>query len=222
MIPVTIDPMLTEKISGFKIAAIQCTDITVAASPKMLRGRLQLYQESLYFDLLDRDVTDFPGIKEWRRTFKLAGTDPSRYRHSAEALYRRVKKRNYVPSIQSAADMNNFYSLQTESPLGIYDLDQISGSIAFTIGKEDDQYEGINERINKMKGIIVTKDRIGPFGSPYVDSRRTMVTMETKNAIQFVYLRPSLTIEESEGIAGSLMESFLKVHGGVGELKILT
>ena len=221
MIDVTIDPVLTEKISDFKIAAIQYTDITVGDSPQMLRGRLHLYQESLYFDLLEKELSDFPGIKEWRRIFKMAGTDPSRYRHSAESLYRRIKKQNYLPSIQSAADMNNLYSLQTESPIGIYDLDRISGSISFTIGNEDDQYEGINERINKMNGLILTKDGIGPFGSPYVDSKRTMVTKETKNAIQFLYLRPSLTHGESEGIAASLMESFIKVNGGLGELKIL-
>ena len=53
----------------------------------MLKGRLQLFQESIYFELEDKKVIDVPGIEEWRHVFKKTGKDPNRYRHSAEALY---------------------------------------------------------------------------------------------------------------------------------------
>lgn len=217
---ITIDSTLKEKIESFKIATITYKGIIVSDSPKMLKGRLQMFQESLYFETQEKELMDFPGLKEWRNIFKLAGGDPSRYRHSAEALYRRIKKQNYLPSIHSATDLNNFFSLQYESPLGIYDLDHIQGDIIFTIGTDYDEYEGINERNNTMKNIIISKDEIGAFGSPYVDSKRTMVTADTTNAIQFIYLRPSLSIEEAEKLTTSLMNMFTSIHGGEANFTI--
>ncbi|MEH6941444.1 B3/B4 domain-containing protein [Bacillus sp. JJ722] len=217
---ISIHPILHEKIPGFKVAAITYHNITVDQSPQMLRGRLQLFQESLFFETQEKEIMDFAGLKEWRDTFKLAGTDASRYRHSAEAMYRRIKKQHYLPSIHSATDLNNFFSLQYECPIGIYDYEAIHGNITFTIGNEHDEYEGINERINSLKHIILTKDEIGPFGSPYVDSKRTMVTTNTKDAIQLIYLRPSLSLENAEQLTQSLMNMFISICGGEASYKL--
>ncbi|WP_163101982.1 B3/4 domain-containing protein [Peribacillus alkalitolerans] len=209
-----IDQTLKEKVPGFKIGYIQYNGIEVGDSPQMLKGRLQLFQESLYFDMLEKEIMSFEGLKEWRDTFKLAGSDPSRYRHAAEALYRRIKKQNYLPSVHSAIDVNNFFSLQYQVPIGIYDLAHIKGNITFAIGQANDEYEGINGRTNSMFNMIHSRDELGPFGSPYVDSERTKVTTDTKNAVQFIYLRPSISIEEAEKMTQSLKDMFLQIHGG--------
>ena len=116
-----------EYLPDFKIGFIEYQDITVGESPQMLKGRLQLFQESLFFEMGDKKVTDFPGIQEWRQVFKKTGKDPNRYRHSVEALYRRIQKQNYLPSIQSGTDLNNFFSLQYQIPFGIYDCEKIQG-----------------------------------------------------------------------------------------------
>ena len=88
----------------------------------MLKGRLQLFQEQLFFEMEEKKVTEFDGIKEWRALWKKFGADPNRYRHSAEALYRRIAKQNYITPMHSAVDLNNFFSMQYEIPMGIYDL----------------------------------------------------------------------------------------------------
>ncbi len=212
--------ILTETIPGWKIGVIRYSGITVSNSPKMLKGRLQLFQESLYFEQQDKELQDYPGIQEWRKTFKLAGTEASRYRPSVEALYRRIKKQNYLQPVNSAIDINNFFSLQYEIPLGIYDSDRISGDIIVTIGSEADEYEGINGKMNSMKNMILTRDDLGPFGSPFVDSKRTMVTEKTCNAIQFVYIRPSMSIEEAKKLTASLMGMFTSIHGGQSTFEI--
>ncbi|MBD3107165.1 hypothetical protein IEO70_02125 [Bacillus sp. AGMB 02131] len=217
---ISINSSIKSKIPSFKIGCIIYKDITVGDSPQMLRGRLQFFQELLFMDINEKELSDFPGIKEWRTVFKLAGTDPSRYRHSAESLYRRIKKQNYLSTVNSAIDLNNFFSLQYQSPFGIYDLNQIDGDITFTIGTEEDTYFGLNERNNTMKDIIISQDRQGPFGSPYIDSNRTMVTSSTNRAIQFIYLRPSLSFNESEKLTSSVMNSFISIHGGEAHFKI--
>ena len=53
----TIDPQIKEILSEFKIGIIHYNNITVSESPQMLKGRLQLFQEQLYFDLEDKYIT---------------------------------------------------------------------------------------------------------------------------------------------------------------------
>ncbi|MEH7385624.1 phenylalanine--tRNA ligase beta subunit-related protein [Bacillus sp. JJ1521] len=211
---IQISPQLKELVPDFKVGIIQYDHIEVGDSPQMIRGRLQTFQESLFFDLEDKPVTDVKGIAEWRDIFKKVGTDPNRYRPSVEAIYRRVQKQNFLNSIHSAADLNNFFSIQYEIPIGIYDADIINGDIEIRVGQPEDEYVGINGRLISMKDKILSGDDTGAFGSPYVDSQRTAVTIETKNAIQIVFLKPSLQMESCEKLITSLGAMFTQVHGG--------
>jgi DNA/RNA-binding domain of Phe-tRNA-synthetase-like protein len=219
---IMISPELKALVPGFKIGVITYNHIEVGSSPQMLKGRLQLFQESLFFDLEEKPVTDLPGIREWRSIFKATGKDPNRYRHSAEALYRRVKKQNYIQSINSATDLNNFLSLKYEIPLGIYDLSQVQGKVEIRIGAESEEYEGLNGRPNSLQQLIISSDERGGFGSPYVDSVRSAVSEATKNALHLIYLRPSMTIKEGQLLTESVMNMFTQIHGGNGEFQVVS
>lgn len=212
---------IIEKIPNFKVGIIVYKNITVAESPQMIRGRLQLFQESIYFDLENKNVTELSGIQEWRNIFKIYGKDPNRYRPSVEALYRRVQKQNFLSSIQSATDINNFFSLQYQVPIGIYDLDNLNGAISIRLGTEEEEYTGLNGRINSLNRLIVSSDNVGAFGSPFVDSDRAPVTFATQNALQVIYLRPSTDVEKSMRLTESLMNMFIQIHGGEASFQII-
>jgi DNA/RNA-binding domain of Phe-tRNA-synthetase-like protein len=218
---INVSDSLCDIVPGFSVGIIEYKNIQVGASPQMLKGRLQLFQESIYFDLQDKNVTDLEGIKEWRAIFKALGKDPNRYRHSAEALYRRIAKQNYLQSVHSAIDINNFFSLEYQIPIGIYDRDKLSGSVKLRIADGTDEYTGLNGRDNNLANLIVSSDDLGPFGSPFVDSERTAVSPDTKNAIQIVYLRPTASEQSKEKMTESLMNMFLQIHGGFGTYKII-
>ncbi|MEW9110811.1 MAG: phenylalanine--tRNA ligase beta subunit-related protein [Cytobacillus gottheilii] len=218
---ISISPELSTLIPQFKIGVITYHDIQVGQSPQMVKGRLQLFQESLYFDYEDKKVTEIEAIQEWRQIFKACGKDPNRYRHSAEALYRRVLKQNYLQSVHSAIDLNNFFSLKYQVPIGIYDADKLSGGVQIRLGEENESYIGLNGRENSVHRLLVAADDSGPFGSPFVDSERTAVTEETVNAMQVIFLRPSIMVEEAEEMTVSLKDMFLQVHGGTAEVRII-
>jgi len=208
-------------IPEFKIGVILYNHIVVDDSPQMLKGRLQLFQESIYFDLQETAVADIPELAEWRKIFKAIGTDPSRYRPSSESLYRRVQKKNFIPTIHSAADVNNFFSLYYKIPIGIYDLDKLEGPVTIEIGTDQDEYTAINGRAVNFSRKLVSKDIHGPFGSPIVDSQRTAVTKDTKNAVQIVYLLPSMTQEQCKKLLQSMQNMFLQIHGGDAMFQIV-
>lgn len=217
-----LHPELCRRIPGFKAGIIQYEQVEIGSSPQMVKGRLQLFQESIYFDLLEKQLTDFPGIKEWRQVFKAAGVDPSRYRPSAEALYRRIKKQNYLAPVHSAIDLNNFFSIQYALPAGIYDAAHISEGLTIRTGFPEESYDALNGRVVNLENMIVAADNEGPFGSPYVDSERTKVTESAKNLLQIIYLRPSMSKEDGGELTRSVMDMFLQIHGGNGTYEILS
>ncbi|WP_456276272.1 B3/B4 domain-containing protein [Bacillus sp. AK128] len=217
----TIAPNLIQKIPGFKIGIITYENITVGASPQMIKGRLQLYQESVAIDLETMPLVDFKkGIQEWRQVFKQLGVDPSKYRPSHEALLRRIGKRQFLTTIHSAADINNFFSIQYGIPIGIYDQHKLNGDIELRLGNETESYEGLNNRDIDGSGKLVTVDQTGPFGSPYVDAKRTAVTEETTSALQVVYLLPSMEAEEASQLLEAISNMFTQVNGGTAQISI--
>ncbi|MDF2065252.1 phenylalanine--tRNA ligase beta subunit-related protein [Bacillus sp. Cr_A10] len=211
---VKMDNSLLQIDPTFKIGIIHYTKIVVTSSPQMLKGRLQLFQEQLFFEMEDKAITEFAGIKEWRILWKKFGADPNRYRPSVEALYRRIAKQNYITPMHSAVDLNNFFSMRYEIPMGIYDVDKIQGDITISLGNEETVYEGLNGRENKLNNILTLQDTYGPFGSPFVDSKRTAVTENTKNAIQIVFLRPSMGEVDALQLVESMRNMFTQIHGG--------
>ncbi|MFD2442888.1 B3/4 domain-containing protein [Bacillus sp. CGMCC 1.16607] len=218
---IIISSDLSKIVPDFKIGVIHYRNIVVSESPQMLKGRLRLFQESIYFDLEDKNVTEIEGIKEWREIFKKTGKDPNRYRPSVEALYRRIKKQNFIETVQSAIDVNNFFSLQYSIPIGVYDTSNIHGNVTISIGKPSEEYLGLNGRLNSLENLIISSDDLGAFGSPFVDSDRTQVTKNTISALQIIYLRPSMNVDESKQLTESLMNMFLQIHGGEGKFEII-
>lgn len=218
---IIISDELKQLIPEFKIGVVHYEGIHISESPQMLKGRLHLFQESIYFDYTDKSVTDIPAINEWRKLFKLVGTDPSRYRPSNEALYRRVQKQQYLQTVNSAVDLNNFLSLQYQIPLGIYDTNKLNGDITIKIGHDQEAYTAINEREVSLTKKIVSADLQGPFGSPYVDSKRTAVTENTTDALHLIYFQPSLNKDSAEQLLQALSTMFTQIHGGDASYQVI-
>ncbi|WP_347552445.1 phenylalanine--tRNA ligase beta subunit-related protein [Pseudalkalibacillus hwajinpoensis] len=214
MTKVILSPSITTEIPEFKIGYATYHNIVVENSPQMVRGRFQFYQETMMMDLEEVNLSVYPAVTEWRSVFKKFGTDPAHYRPSSEALLRRLKKGEVLPPIHSAADINNLLSLQYKIPIGIYDLDEIEGSITIKVGNESTSYEGLNGRNMIFTNKLLSADARGPFGSPIVDSKRTAVTETTKNAIQIFYIQPSLPVNEAQKLIKSSAEMFNQIHGG--------
>ncbi|MCG1022638.1 B3/4 domain-containing protein [Sutcliffiella horikoshii] len=212
---------VAKKVSFAKFGIIIYRDITIGTSPQMLKGRIRLFQESLQLDLEDKDMKDIPGIAEWRSVFKDTGTDPSRYRPSVEALYRRIKKGQFLEPFNSAVDLNNFFSLKYETPFGIYDVSKLDGDVTVDVGDDSANYQGLNGRKISLNKMLHTSDEAGPFGSPFVDSRRTAISEGTTSALHVVYFKPSMEASECEEMLAAISEMFLQVHGGTSEYWVL-
>lgn len=214
MINVHISKTISELIPLLKIGVLHYHNIVIEDSPQMLKGRLQFFQETVRMELESKALTNYAGISEWRQTFKTLQMDPSRYRPSHEALYRRIMKGDPLPLVHSAVDLNTFFSLQYVIPFGIYDFSRLKGDIMLRLGNEQESYKGVNGRINNMSGKLISADAEGPFGSPIVDSDRTKVTLDTTSALHLIYLRPSMEYNEAVQLVKAVGTMFTHIHGG--------
>ena len=147
-----------------------------------------------------------PEIQDMRQIFRAVGTDPSRYRPSAEALIRRLINGKSIPSINPVVDINNYISVKYRIPIGVYDYDEISPPIEIRVGREGESYQAINNRIFNLHKKIAAFDERGGFGSPISDSKRTMTTIRTRNILVLFYAPRSANLKGAKEEYQELLE----------------
>src|SRR5439155_19128147 len=105
-----------------------------------------------------------------RTMYKRVGLDPTKTRPSSEALFRRVRKGDTLPRINSMVDVCNWCSLEFQLPYGLYDAAHIEGDrVELRLGREGESYSGIRKDAVHVAGRIAVADVTGPFGNPTSD-----------------------------------------------------
>jgi DNA/RNA-binding domain of Phe-tRNA-synthetase-like protein len=152
-----------------------------------------------------------------RRLYRSIGIDPTKNRPSSEALLRRLKRGQPLPRINALVDAVNHCSVSLLLPFGCYDLDRVEGEIVLRVGAEGEWYEGLGKPRVNVAGRFVLADDAGPFGNPSMDSRRTMITPGTRNALVTVFAPPDDTFER----IGWVGETLRMVVGGTVSTEVV-
>lgn len=176
---VTIDEALKKKCPRVALGCVTARVEARKAPPELTEEMQKRVQEILKLPYA-RGVLEAPQILTTRSAYKALGKDPARYRGSAEALLRRVIAGKGLPAINAVVDVINLVSVESRLPVGLYDIDQVSGDIVFRVGRAGESYPGIGKYDLNLEGLPVFSDTMGPHGSPTSDSERTMVTADTK------------------------------------------
>jgi DNA/RNA-binding domain of Phe-tRNA-synthetase-like protein len=137
--------------------------------------------------IFDYGVNDIPNIKQSRMAYKAFGKDPSRYRVSSEALIRRIGQGKGLYEVNTVVDVNNLISVESGFSAGSYDADKIGDELIFRVGREDETYQGIGKDEVNIANLPVLSDYEGAVGSSTSDSRRAMITEDTKEVLTLIY-----------------------------------
>ncbi|AYD41156.1 hypothetical protein D4Z93_11780 [Clostridium fermenticellae] len=186
MIDIKIDDRFKDMCKEVSLGYIYAK-VKVSDSPDELLKELQNACDELNNNFSITDVSKIPQIKYGRNVYKTTGKDPSRYRLAAEALVRRVLKGKGIYNVNNIVDINNLISLKYFYSIGTYDLDKLKEPVLFTVGDEGDSYNGIGRGSINLSNLPVMSDSIGKFGSPTIDSERTMVTKDTRNMLMCLF-----------------------------------
>jgi DNA/RNA-binding domain of Phe-tRNA-synthetase-like protein len=128
-----------------------------------------------------------PTVAALRKLFKAAGTDPTRYRPSSEALLRRLLKGEEMPAISPLVDLNNCMSASLAVPCCVMGEEALSPPFLFRAGKAGESYESLRGPFN-LEGKPLLLDAQGPCDAPITGSQRVKVTPETQRAWLVAYL----------------------------------
>lgn len=182
---ISISKKLAENVPKIELSCIEC-DVQIQAKNEILWEDILGKIEELSKTLKVEDISKMPTLSVSRKAYKLCGKDPLRYRLSADALLRRVLKRNEIYQINNVVDLLNLVSISTGFSIGGYDSDKIEGDVVFGIGNENEAYEGIGRGELNIEGMPVFRDSIGAFGTPTSDSTRTMLTFSSKRFLMII------------------------------------
>ncbi len=189
----------TEFQGVLRLAWVLAEGATVHAREGPLAAEIDAIAARLAKEHAGAEPSSVPGIARARRLFHAIGLDPTRYRPSSEALFRRISKGQGLYAINNVVDSLNLHSLETLFPMGLYDADQVQGDPVARKGRAGETYEGIGRGPQNLEGKPVLADAQGPFGSPISDSTRSMVREATSRVLWVIFAPMGTSDAELEG-----------------------
>jgi len=141
-------------------------------------------------------LSTHPTVAAFRRLFRAAGCDPTRYRPSSEALLRRLLKGEGLPTINPLVDLNNCLSASLAVPCCVMAEEKLSPPLVFRVGKPGESYESLRGPFN-LEGKPLLMDAQGPCDAPISGNQRVKVIPETKRAWLVAYLPAGVVAPEA-------------------------
>lgn len=177
---------------------------TGAAELASLRGRVaDRTRDRFRLDTLAGE----PAVAELRRLFRAAGTDPTRYRPSSEALLRRLLKGGELPAIHPLVDLNNCLSAELPAPCCVMDESALEPPFVFRAGLPGEAYESFKGPFS-LEGRPLLVDARGPCDAPITGNERVKVGDGTGRAWLLAYL-PASVVDPGDALGRleTLLES---------------
>ena len=132
-----------------------------------------------------------PVVAAVRRLFREAGTDPTRYRPSSEALIRRLLKGDDLLAIHSFVDLNNCLLVDLAVLFCVMAEGSFAPPVVLRRGEPGERYDSLRGDFD-LAGKPLLADPAGPFGTPITDSRRVAVSDAGETAWLVAYLPAGL------------------------------
>jgi DNA/RNA-binding domain of Phe-tRNA-synthetase-like protein len=115
------------------------------------------------------------------------GLKPTQYRSAAEALLRRFRKENGLPTLHPLVDICNAVSLAFALPVAVFDLDHIEGFLEVRHADGDESYLAFSDEIeHPERGEVIFADagrNVHARRWTFRQSRRSTVGAETQRAL---------------------------------------
>ncbi len=130
-------------------------------------------------------LKDDPTVKAYRKFYWRIGIDPTKTRPSSEALVRRILRGKSFPLINNVVDAGNLVSALTLIPIGLYDVDKITGNPILRMAEEGELFRPIGGETELLTGkeVVLADNEKVMFLYPHRDSKETAITEETKRVL---------------------------------------
>jgi DNA/RNA-binding domain of Phe-tRNA-synthetase-like protein len=215
-----IDDDVKTKLPNLSFWGIPITDVEVTKPLQFVKSKKKKVLSEFRNKYTLENIKSVPQVEAVRELFKMIGVDPDSEPTAVENLTVLVYKGG-LPNINSVVDSCNIASLGTLMPIGAFDMDSIQGDLQLRLSSSGEKYSPIGmDDITLEDGILVLADDKGIIARPiYKDSKRTMITNQTKNVYIFTAQYPPITDNDVE-FALNLAKDFVTTSskGLAGEM----
>ena len=179
--PFAVEHRLTGwRLAWCRLDLLPCDEARIAAMRRAAAERCRA-ERSL------ETLSSHPTVAGVRRLFRDAGTDPTRYRPSSEALIRRLLKGDELPAIHPFVDLNNALSVALAVPACVMAEGSFAPPVVLRRGEPGERYDSLRGDFD-LAGKPLLADPAGPFGTPITDSQRVAVGPSVAAAWLVAYL----------------------------------
>lgn len=210
---IRIDDSIKKMAPGCRLGCTVFEQVTVrGTSPALTQEFIKLQAEianAYQLDILPK----LPRILAVRSMYKKLSIDPAKYRPASEALVRRVLQNKGVYYVNSAVDVNNYCSIKTLMPFGLYDLDKIKGEVCYCLAR-DGTYVNISGNTLSTDNKPCLVDNLGVFGNPTADSLRTAVSLSSRRLLSVAYVDEEVSDFALTEILDLIAEMMVRYNNG--------
>ena len=135
-----IDPPIFELFPGYCWGKILCWRLDNRAGLEQATLLLRDVEARVRADPALADVVAHPKIGAWRQAFSRFGARPSKFQSSVEALARRARRGDALPTVNPLVAVYNAVSLRFLLPVGGDDLDLASGDLHLRLARGDEPF----------------------------------------------------------------------------------
>jgi DNA/RNA-binding domain of Phe-tRNA-synthetase-like protein len=136
----SIEPVL-DAFPGYRVGVVVAEDLRVPeASPPAWDARMTAIEAGVRARWGGMELSQIPGVADWRAAYKAFGIKRTSYRSSVERLVKNVLAGRLLPRINGLVDIYNALSAEYVLPAGADDLDEVVGDLCFRPGGPGDSY----------------------------------------------------------------------------------
>lgn len=192
------------------------TNVTVQKSSNEQINELKNIENYIRSEFNVENIIKHPIIRAYRDFYWSIGIDPTKQRPSSEALIRRILQNKNIPIINNVVDAGNMASLITFIPIGLYDTDNVEGTITLRLSKNNEYFTpigGKREIIKEGQPVLADNKQIIHL-YPHRDSSETMITDKTKNILVLSLGVPNINEDLIDKSLKKTLELITKYSGG--------
>ena len=176
-----------QKFPDFKFFGLKIENVVVSEKIQGVTAKRKEIINEFKSKYNPESISANPLVKSIRELFVAMNVDPDVEPTAVENLTKIIYKGGGLPSINSVVDSANLASVGSLMPIGAFDSDKMKGSVLLRFSKEGEVLEPIGRNKEILRGgILIMADDLGVISRPlYKDSKRTMITKDTKNIYLF-------------------------------------
>lgn len=167
-----------------------------------------------------------PEVRAWRRTYSQMGLKPTKYRSAAEALLRRFRKEDDLPSLHPLVDFCNAVSVAFALPVAVINVANVASFIEVRPAVGTEMYHAFSGKIEAPSpGEIIfvdAADEVHARRWTFRQSRRSTISPETSRALIVSEAMHETGLADMKALMATLIAGLTELYAPPQKQAILT